>query len=78
MISAKLSKIAVPGLLMMALVDNILIVITASFATPLSGGQPYGWGSISDINPPGQIPVFIVQTVLILVTALLLSKRKTS
>jgi len=78
LISAKLSKIAVPGLLMMALVDNILIVITASFATPLSGGQPYGWGSISDINPPGQIPVFIVQTVLILVTALLLSKRKTS
>jgi len=77
-VSAKLSKIAVPGLLILAVVDNILIVITASFATPLSGGQPYGWGSIMDINPPGQIPVFIVQTVLILVTALLLSKRKTS
>ena len=76
-ISAKLSKIAVPGLLILALIDNILIVITASFATPLSGGQPYGWGSITDINPPGQIPVFIVQTVLILLTALLLAKRKT-
>ena len=77
MISAKLSKIAVPGLLILALIDNILIVITASFATPLSGGQPYGWGSITDINPPGQIPVFIIQTILILLTALLLAKRKT-
>jgi len=74
--SSKLSKIAAPGLLMLALMDNILIVITASFATPLSGGQPYGWGSIADINPPGQIPVFIVQTILILLTAFLLSKRK--
>jgi len=75
---ARLSKIAVPGLLILAFIDNILIVITASFATPLSGGQPYGWGSITDINPPGQIPVFIVQTILILLTALLLSKRKTT
>jgi len=76
--SAKVSKIAVPGLFILALIDNILIAITASFATPLSGGQSYGWGSITDINPPGQIPVFIVQIILILLTALLLSKRKTA
>jgi len=75
--SGKLSKIAVPGLLLLALIDNVLIVITADFATPLSGGQPYGWGSITDINPPGQIPVVIVQVILILLTAISLAKRKT-
>jgi len=75
--SGKLSKLAIPGLFVLALIDNILIVITASFATPLSGGQAYGWGSITDINPPGQIPVFIVQVILMLLTAtVLLSKKK--
>ena len=74
--SGKLSKLAIPGLFVFALIDNILIVITASFATPLSGGQPYGWAT--DLNPPGQVPVFIVQVILMLLTAVvLLSKKKT-
>jgi hypothetical protein len=73
--TGKLSKLAIPGLLALALIDNILIVITASFATPLSGGQAYGWAT--DLNPPGQVPVFIIQVVLMILTAyLLLSKRK--
>jgi hypothetical protein len=75
--TGKLSKLAIPGLLALALIDNILIVITASFATPLSGGQAYGWAT--DLNPPGQVPVFIVQIVLIILTAAaLLSKKKTA
>jgi len=75
--SGRLSKLAIPGLFTLALIDNILIVITASFATPLSGGQAYGWAT--DLNPPGQVPVFIVQAILMILTAVvLLSRKKTS
>lgn len=75
--SGTLSRLAIPGLLALALIDNILIVITASFATPLSGGQAYGWAT--DLNPPGQVPVFILQLILIILTAAtLLSKKKTA
>ena len=74
--SGKLSKLAVPGLFTLALIDNILIVITASFATPLSGGQVYGWST--DLNPPGQVPVFIVQVILMVLTAAVLFSKKTS
>jgi len=77
MTSGKFFKPATAGLFVLALIDNLLIVITASFATPLSGGQPYGWAT--DLNPPGQVPVFIVQVILMLLTAILLFlKRKTS
>jgi hypothetical protein len=66
---------AVMGLLVLALIDNILIVITASFATPLSGGQAYGWAT--DLYPPGQVPVFIIQIVLVILAgAALFSKKK--
>jgi len=65
--SGKLFKPAIIGLILLAVIDNILIVITASFATPLSGGQAYGWAT--DLNPPGQVPVFIVQVVLIILAA---------
>ena len=74
MSSGKLSKPAIVGLFLLALIDNVLIYITASLATPLSGGQAYGWST--DLNPPGQVPVFIIQVILILLTAVLLSKRK--
>ncbi len=73
--SGKLFKPALMGLFVLSLIDNVLIFITASFATPLSGGQAYGWAT--DLNPPGQVPVFIIQIVLMILTAyLLLSKRK--
>jgi len=73
--SGKLFKPAVIGLFVLALIDNVLIFITASLATPLSGGQAYGWAT--DLNPPGQVPVFIVQVVLMILTVILLvSKRK--
>ena len=73
--SGRLFKPPIMGLFALAVIDNLLIFITASFATPLSGGQVYGWGT--DLNPPGQVPVFIVQVVLMILTAaLLLSKRK--
>ena len=75
--SGKLFRPAVIGLFLLALIDNILIFVTASFPTPLSGGQVYGWGT--DLNPPGQVPVFIVQAVLLILTAIVLfSKRKTA
>ena len=73
--SGRLFKPAIMGLFVLSLIDNLLIFITASFATPLSGGQAYGWAT--DLNPPGQVPVFIIQVVLMILTAyLLLSKRK--
>ncbi|HKM75354.1 MAG TPA: hypothetical protein VJZ32_02940 [Candidatus Bathyarchaeia archaeon] len=75
--SGKLFKPAILGLFVLSLIDNILIFITASFATPLSGGQVYGWAT--DLNPPGQVPVFLIQILLMILTAyVLLSKRKTS
>ena len=75
--SGRLFKPAITGLILLALIDNILIVITASFATPLSGGQAYGWAT--DLNPPGQVPVFIVQAALIILAASLwLSVRKSA
>jgi len=75
--SGKLFKPALMGLFVLSLVDNILIFVTASFATPLSGGQVYGWGT--DLNPPGQVPVFLIQVLLMILTAyVLFSKRRTS
>ena len=73
--SGRLLRPAAIGLLLLALIDNILIFITASFATPLSGGQVYGWAT--DLNPPGQVPVFIVQVALIILTALILLSKRT-
>jgi len=74
--SGKLFKPAIVGLFLLSLIDNILIFITASIPTPLSGGQVYGWAT--DLNPPGQVPVFIIQVVLMILTAfLIISKRKT-
>jgi len=75
--SGKLFKLAIVGLFLLSLIDNILIFITASIPTPLSGGQVYGWAT--DLNPPGQVPVFIIQVVLMILTASLLinSKNKT-
>jgi hypothetical protein len=73
--AGKLFKPAVVGLFVLSLIDNVLIFITASLATPLSGGQAYGWAT--DLNPPGQVPVFIIQIVLMILTGyVLLSKRK--
>ena len=75
--SGKIFKPAILGLFVLSLIDNILIFITASFATPLSGGQVYGWAT--DLNPPGQVPVFLIQILLMILTAyVLLSKKKTS
>jgi hypothetical protein len=73
--SGKLFRPSIIGLFVLALIDNILIVITTSFATPLSGGQAYGWAT--DLYPPGQVPVFIVQVILMILTAVVfLSKKK--
>jgi hypothetical protein len=72
--SGKLFKPAIIGLFVLSLIDNVLIFITASYATPLSGGQVYGWAT--DLNPPGQVPVFIVQIILMILTAYLLLLRK--
>jgi len=73
--TGKLFKPAAIGLFILALIDNILILITTSFPTPLSGGQVYGWDA--GLNPPGQVLVFTVQVVLIILTAYLyISKSK--
>jgi hypothetical protein len=75
--SGKLFKPAILGLFVLSLIDNILTFITASFATPLTGGHVYGWATT--LNPPGRAPVFLIQVLLMILTAyLLLSKRNTS
>ena len=72
--SGKLFKPAIIGLFILSLIDNLLIFITASYATPLSGGQVYGWAT--DLNPPGQVPVFLIQILLMILTAYLLLPKK--
>ena len=72
--SGKLFKPAIIGLFILSLIDNLLIFITASYATPLSGGQVFGWAT--DLNPPGQVPVFLVQILLMILTAYLLLPKK--
>jgi len=75
--AGKWFRSAILGLFVLSLIDSILIVITASFATPLSGGQAYGWAT--DLYPPGQVPVFIIQVILMILTSVVLfSKKKTA
>ena len=73
--SGKLFKPAVIGLFALSLIDNLLILVTTSVATPLSGGQVFGWST--DWMPPGQVQVLIAQIILMLLTGyVLLAKRK--
>jgi hypothetical protein len=73
--SGKLFKPAAIGLFVLAVIDNALIFVTTSVATPLSGGQVFGWSM--DWNPPGQVQVLIAQVVLMILTGyVLLAKPK--
>jgi len=73
--SGKLFKPAVIGLFVLSVIDNLLILVTTSVATSLSGGQVFGW--TMDWMPPGQVQVLIAQVVLMILTGyLLLAKRK--
>jgi hypothetical protein len=73
--SGNLFKPAVIGLFVLSVIDNLLILVTTSVATPLSGGQVFGWSM--DWMPPGQVQVLIAQVVLMILTGyLLLAKRK--
>lgn len=73
--SGKLFKPTVIGLFVLSVIDNLLILVTTSVATPLSGGQVFGWSM--DWMPPGQVQVLIAQVVLMILTGyLLLAKQK--
>ena len=73
--SGKLFKPAVIGLFVLSLIDNVLILITATIPTPLSGGQVFGFST--DLFPPGSVEVFIAQVIIMALTAYtLLQKRK--
>jgi len=73
--SGKLFKPATIGLFVLSVIDNALIFVTTSVATPLSGGQVFGWSM--DWNPPGQVQVLVAQVVLMILTAyVLLAKPK--
>jgi hypothetical protein len=73
--SSKLFKPAVIGLFVLSLIDNLLILVTATTPTPLSGGQAFGFSM--DWIPPGSIQVFVVQVVLMVLSSyVLLAKRK--
>jgi len=73
--SGKLFKPATIGLFVLSVIDNALIFVTTSVATPLSGGQVFGWSM--DWNPPGQVQVLVAQVVLMILTVyVLLAKPK--
>jgi hypothetical protein len=73
--SGKLFKPAVIGLFVLSLIDNLLILVTATTPTPLSGGQAFGFST--DWMPPGNVQVFVAQVVLMVLTGyVLLAKRK--
>ncbi len=73
--TGKLFKPAVIGLFVLSLIDNLLILVTATTPTPLSGGQAFGFSM--DWMPPGNVQVFVAQVVLMVLTAyVLVAKRK--
>lgn len=73
--SGKLFKPAVIGLFVLSLIDNLLILVTATTPTPLSGGQAFGFST--DWMPPGNVQVFVAQVVLMVLTGyVFLAKRK--
>lgn len=73
--SGKLFKPAVIGLFVLSLIDNLLILVTATTPTPLSGGQTFGFST--DWMPPGNVQVFVAQVVLMVLTGyVFLAKRK--
>ncbi len=73
--SGKLFKPAVIGLFVLSIIDNLLILVTATTPTPLSGGQAFGFST--DWMPPGSVEIFVAQVVLMVLTAyVLLAKRK--
>jgi hypothetical protein len=72
-VAGKLFKLANVGLIIMAVVDNILLLYTRTMSNiffhrivPWS----YGW------FPPGTVQILIGQTILVVVCAILLYKRK--
>jgi len=74
--SGKLFKPAVVGLIVLSLIDNVLILITATTPTPLSGGQAFGFSM--GWMPLGSVQVFVIQVVLMVVAKYALAKRKTA
>ena len=73
--SGKLFKPAVAGLFVLSLIDNLLILLTATTPTPLSGGQAFGFSM--DWMPPGSVQVLVAQVLLMVLTGyVLLTKRK--
>jgi len=73
--SGKLFKPAVAGLFVLSLIDNLLILLTATTPTPLSGGQAFGFSM--DWMPPGSVQVLVAQVVLMVFTGyVLLTMRK--
>ena len=73
--SGKLFKPALAGLFVLSLIDNLLILLTATTPTPLSGGQAFGFSM--DWMPPGSVQVLVAQVILMVFTGyVLLTKRK--
>jgi hypothetical protein len=71
--SGKLFKLANLGLIILALVDNVLLIYTRSmpnifFQRPI----PWSWGWF----PLGTVQIFIGQAVIIVLCAVLISKPK--
>jgi hypothetical protein len=73
LISGRLSRLAVPGLFALSIIDCGLIYATRTFPTPFFGGRVIPWSS--SWMPPGAIQVFIAQVVLIILTAYVLASK---
>ena len=72
-VAGKLFKVANLGLIMLALLDNLLLLYTRTMPNLFFGRAiPWSW----EWFPPGTVQIFLGQTIIIVLCAVLLYKAK--
>ncbi len=72
--AGRLFKVANFGLILLAIIDNLLIVYTRTFPSVFFGGRIVPWSM--GWYPPGAVQVFLGQILMIFLSGILLSRSK--
>ncbi len=70
----KLFKFANVGLILLSIIDNALIVYTRTIPSPLFNGRVLSWST--GWFPTGVVQVFVLQTLLIIISAYALKNAR--
>lgn len=73
-LSRRLFKVANLGLILLAVIDNLLIVYTRTFPSVFFGGRIVAWSMGWD--PPGAVQVFVGQILMMILSGILLFRSK--